>query len=105
MARHWTGGRFKFTFTPKHGSRLNLVEGFFSKFGRSVLHYIRVGSKQELKERIVAVSMRITGNGGFASASSVSCAPFGRLSEVHPLGWIGLRPFKWRPAGRVPLQI
>ena len=24
-------GRFKFTFTPKHGSWLNLVEGFFSK--------------------------------------------------------------------------
>src|SRR5580704_10330052 len=24
-------GRFEFTFTPKHGSRLNLVEGFFSK--------------------------------------------------------------------------
>ena len=30
-------GRFKFTFTPKHGSWLNLVEGFFSKFARSVL--------------------------------------------------------------------
>jgi hypothetical protein len=23
-------GRFEFTFTPKHGSWLNLVEGFFS---------------------------------------------------------------------------
>src|SRR6267378_4377370 len=30
-------GRFEFTFTPKHGSWLNLVEGFFSKFARSVL--------------------------------------------------------------------
>jgi hypothetical protein len=30
-------GRFEFTFTPKHGSWLNLVEGFFSKFPRSVL--------------------------------------------------------------------
>jgi transposase len=30
-------GRFKFTFTPKHGSWLNLVEGFFSKLTRSVL--------------------------------------------------------------------
>ena len=30
-------GRFDFTFTPKHGSWLNLVEGFFSKFARSVL--------------------------------------------------------------------
>jgi hypothetical protein len=27
------------------------------------------------------------------------------IPEVHPLGWTGLRPFKWRPAGRVPLQI
>jgi len=47
-------GRFEFTFTPKHGSWLNLVEGFFSKFARSVLRHIRVASKQELKDRIMA---------------------------------------------------
>jgi transposase len=47
-------GRFEFTFTPKHGSWLNLIEGFFSKFARSVLRHIRVTSKQELKERIMA---------------------------------------------------
>src|SRR6266566_6781471 len=47
-------GRFEFTFTPKHGSWLNLVEGFFSKFARSVLRHIRVASKHELKERIMA---------------------------------------------------
>src|ERR1700726_43422 len=47
-------GRFAFTFTPKHGSWLNLIEGFFSKFARSVLRHIRVTSKHELKERIIA---------------------------------------------------
>jgi transposase len=47
-------GRFEFTFTPKHGSWLNLVEGFFSKLTRSVLRHIRVTSKQELKDRIMA---------------------------------------------------
>lgn len=47
-------GRFEFTFTPKHGSWLNLIEGFFSKFARSVLRHIRVSSKQELRERIMA---------------------------------------------------
>jgi transposase len=47
-------GRFTFVFTPKHGSWLNLVEGFFSKLARSVLRHIRVASKQELKERIMA---------------------------------------------------
>jgi len=47
-------GRFVFTFTPKHGSWLNLIEGFFSKLARSVLRHIRVASKQELKERIMA---------------------------------------------------
>ena len=47
-------GRFEFTFTPKHGSWLNLVEGFFSKLARSVLSHIRVASKQELKDRIIA---------------------------------------------------
>jgi len=46
-------GRFEFTFTPKHGSWLNLVEGFFSKLARSVLRHIRVTSKQELKDRIM----------------------------------------------------
>lgn len=56
--RNWLAarpaGRFEFTFTPRHGSWLNLIEGFFSKFSRSVLRHIRVASKQELKERIVA---------------------------------------------------
>src|ERR1700720_2581373 len=47
-------GRFEFTFTPKHGSWLNLIEGFFSKFARSVLRHIRVASKQELEDRILA---------------------------------------------------
>ena len=49
-----TAGRFKFTFTPKHGSWLNLVEGFFSKIARSILRHIRVSSKQELKDRLMA---------------------------------------------------
>jgi transposase len=47
-------GRFSFVFTPKHGSWLNLVEGFFSKLTRSVLRQIRVADKQELKQRILA---------------------------------------------------
>jgi transposase len=47
-------GRFEFTFTPTHGSWLNLIEGFFSKLARSVLRHIRVTSKQELKDRIMA---------------------------------------------------
>ena len=46
-------GRFQFTFTPTHGSWLNLIEGFFSKLARSVLRHIRVGSKYELKQRIM----------------------------------------------------
>jgi transposase len=49
-----TAHRFEFTFTPTHGSWLNLIEGFFSKLARSVLRHIRVASKQELKDRIMA---------------------------------------------------
>ena len=45
-------GRFEFVFTPKHGSWLNLVEGFFSKLTRQSLKGIRVKSKEELVERI-----------------------------------------------------
>jgi transposase len=48
-----TKGRFTFVFTPKHGSWLNLVEGFFSKMARSMLRGIRVPSKDELKARIL----------------------------------------------------
>jgi hypothetical protein len=47
-------GRFEFTFTPRHGSWLNLVAGFLSKLARSVLRHIRVSSKQELKDRLMA---------------------------------------------------
>jgi hypothetical protein len=47
-------GRFAFVSAPKHGSRLNLVEGFFSRLARSTLRHIRVASRRELKDRIVA---------------------------------------------------
>jgi transposase len=45
-------GRFEFVFTPKHGSWLNLVEGFFSKLTRQSLKGIRVKTKDELIQRI-----------------------------------------------------
>lgn len=45
-------GRFEFVFTPKHGSWLNMVEGFFSKMTRQMLRGIRVKSKAELADRI-----------------------------------------------------
>lgn len=45
-------GRFEFVFTPKHGSWLNMVEGFFSKMTKQMLRGIRVNSKEELTERI-----------------------------------------------------
>jgi hypothetical protein len=45
---------------PTHGSWLNLIEGFFSKLARSVPRYIRVSSKHELKERLMAFIADIT---------------------------------------------
>ncbi|MCF0180590.1 MAG: IS630 family transposase [Bacteroidales bacterium] len=45
-------GRFEFVFTPKHGSWLNMIEGFFSKMTRQMLRGIRVKSKEELTARI-----------------------------------------------------
>jgi transposase len=44
-------GRFKFVFTPKHGSWLNLIESFFSKMTKQMLRGIRVKSKEELVQR------------------------------------------------------
>ena len=45
-------GRFEFVFTPKHGSWLNMIEGFFSKMTKQMLRGIRVKTKQELSEHI-----------------------------------------------------
>lgn len=45
-------GRFVFVFTPKHGSWLNMIEGFFGKMTRQMLKGIRVSTKQELVDRI-----------------------------------------------------
>jgi hypothetical protein len=44
--------RFEFTFTPKHGSWLNLIESFFGKMAKTLLRGIRVASADELKARI-----------------------------------------------------
>lgn len=44
--------RFVFVFTPKHGSWLNMIEGFFGKMTKQMLRGIRVNSKQELVDRI-----------------------------------------------------
>src|SRR3954470_20814085 len=53
-------GRFAFVFTPKHGSWLNLIEGFFAEMARSMLRHIRVASKDQLKRRILAISTTST---------------------------------------------
>ena len=45
--------RFIYIHTPKHGSWLNLVESLFSKMARTFLKFIRVESKEELKDRIL----------------------------------------------------
>ena len=44
--------RFEFTFTPKHGSWLNLIESFFGKMAKTLLRGIRVASAEELQSRI-----------------------------------------------------
>lgn len=45
--------RFTYVHTPKHGSWLNLVETLFGKMARTFLKYIRVQSKDELRQRIL----------------------------------------------------
>ncbi len=45
--------RFRFTFTPTHGSWLNIIESFFAKMAKTVLRGIRVCGKDELKQRIL----------------------------------------------------
>jgi hypothetical protein len=58
-------------FTPKHGSWLNLVEGFFYRLARSMLRYIRVAFGHDLKDRI-----------------TTAIDDFDRNSVVHALTYI-----------------
>ena len=46
-------GRFEFLFTPKHGSWLNMIEGFFGKLSRQLLRGINASDKDELTSRIL----------------------------------------------------
>ena len=46
--------RFDFVFTPKHTSWLTLIEMFFAKLTKQLLHDIRVQSSEELEARILA---------------------------------------------------
>jgi transposase len=45
--------RFKYVHTPVHGSWLNIVETLFGKMARTFLKHIRVGSLDELRQRIL----------------------------------------------------
>lgn len=54
--------RFRFIFTPKHGSWLNLIESFFSKLARTMLRGIRVASKDEMKQRILKYLQEVNEN-------------------------------------------
>jgi transposase len=45
--------RFQYVPTPKHGSRLNIVETLFGKMARTFLRHIRVQSWEELRQRIL----------------------------------------------------
>jgi len=53
--------RFKFTFTPKHASWLNLIESFFGKMARTCLRGLRVRSKEELVNHINRWIMQVNG--------------------------------------------
>lgn len=46
--------RFDFVFTPTHASWLNLIEMFFAKLSKQLLKGIRVHSRDELADRILA---------------------------------------------------
>jgi hypothetical protein len=52
--RAWLATRSTSWSIRVHLHSHNLIDGFFSKFARSVLRHILVASKHELKERIMA---------------------------------------------------
>ena len=63
-------GRFEFVFTPKHGSWLNMIEGFFGKMTHQMLRGIRVQSKGELAERMCCCEKR--------NATEGNCEEYGK---------------------------
>jgi hypothetical protein len=52
-------------FTPKHGSWLNLAEGFSSEMPRSMLRHIGVASRFQLKARVLAYLNNINAESAF----------------------------------------
>ena len=70
-------GRFEFVSAPRHGSWLNLVEGFFSRMARRTPRSVRVFSKDELKERILRYFRE-------ADAEPVACRWKWNLSDIDP---------------------
>jgi transposase len=75
-------GRFSFVFTPKHGSWLNLVEGFFSKMARLMLRHIRVAPKAELKARILAYLDEVNRDLQNRRGGVIGVAPWKRSTRV-----------------------
>ena len=75
-------GRFEFVFTPKHGSWLNMVEGFFGKMTKQMLRGIRVKSKAELVDRIYLYYF----SSFFAASFLVSAAASASVSSVSSSG-------------------
>ncbi len=81
-------GRFEFTFAPKHGSWLSLVEGCFSKLARSLkLRHSRVSQTE------TAVS-----SGPIPISCAAIAAERGRDPVAHRLGQYRHRPLPPRPA-------
>ena len=76
-------GRFEFVFTPKHGSWLNLVEGFFSNLTRQMLREIRVADREERIKRIYKYFAEI-------NDSPIGCHWKYQMSEIDPEVAIGL---------------
>ena len=76
-------GRFIFVFTPKHGSWLNLVEGFFSKLALRAAPY-PVASKQELEDRILAAidDLNNTRSSTLGPTNSMRPPDISRISET-----------------------
>lgn len=80
-------GRFQYVHTPKHGSWLNLIECAFSKMARTFLRHVRVGSADELKDRIRAgiaeMNARPSSFGGRTSTSTSPDSFCNRFNDTN----------------------
>ncbi len=77
--------RFSVTYTPKHASRLNIIEQWFGVLTRRLLRRGGFASRDDLEAKITAFTIRHNRNARPYRWSDDAAADHARYLERHPV--------------------